>query len=148
TATDLQYSGSVGPYAMYLVTGPAPRLDGPLVRFFAGYAVLRGADTYFTPAPHASAVNVSLAGGATADAQLVSIAHQPAHASGCAAASDQQTRRLSSDVPVERIGVAVSPAPPVGSLVLLRRVAISGEPQQGASSDPGVCCTDGTCALQ
>jgi hypothetical protein len=149
-ATDLQYTGSVGPYALFLVTGPAPRLDGPLVRFAGGYAVLRGASTYFTGERNAPEVLLSLAGGAAADAQLVSLAQIAMHWSGCANAQDQWTARLSSDVPVERIGVAVTPAPPVGSLLLLRRVALSGEAPGQTTTDTSatVCCQSGTCALQ
>src|SRR5438477_1403221 len=86
--TDLEYSGSVGPYAMYIVTGPAPRLDGPVIRFAGGYAVLRGASTYFTPSMHAPEVNVSLAGVATAEAQLPSLSQIAVRGTGCATVKD------------------------------------------------------------
>jgi hypothetical protein len=147
-ATDLEYKGAVGSYALFLVTGPAPRLDGPQVRFGGGYAVLRGASTYFAPSAHAPEVSVSLAGGASAEAQLLSLL-LPLHASGCATAQDQWAQRPSVQATVERIGVAVAPEPPVGSLMLLRRVAISGQaPGPGTSPEADVCCTDGTCVLQ
>lgn len=142
--TDMAYSGSVGPYAMFVVTGPSPGLEGPQVRFAGGFAVLRGADTYFTAEMHAPAVNVSLAGVTTADAQMPTM-QQVAMRSGCANALDG-VKQLSSEAPLERLSVAVSPAPPVGSLLLLRSVILSG--QQPASDATSVCCTNGACALQ
>jgi hypothetical protein len=142
--TDMEYTGSVGPYAIFTVTGPSPRLDGPQVRFAGGFAVLRGADTYFTPEMHAPAVTVSLAGLTTADAQMPTM-QQVAMKNGCANSVDG-VKQLSSEAPLERLSVAVSPAPPVGSLLLLRSVILSG--QQPASDQASVCCTNGTCALQ
>jgi hypothetical protein len=148
TATDLEYTGSVGPYAMFLVTGASPRLDGPEVHFAGGYAVLRGASTYFTPAQHASEVQVALAG--SADAQLVALPQTAMRfAAGCATALDTPAQQLSSSVAVQRISVTVSPAPAVGSLVLLRRVVLSGaEPTVNQSETATVCCQSTDCALQ
>jgi hypothetical protein len=147
-ATDLEYTGSVGPYAKFLVTGANPKLDGPEVHFAGGYAVLSGADTYFTPGMHAPAVQVSLQ---TADAQLLAMPLVATRfADGCAAAKDQPSALLSSNVPVQRLSVAVTPAPPVGSLVLLRAVALSGSepaaPQAGSVAT--VCCQSTDCVLQ
>jgi hypothetical protein len=149
--TDLEYTGSVGSYAMFLVTGSNPRLDGPEVHFAGGYAVLRGADTYFTPGMHAPTVQVSLAGGTSADSQLLAYDLSATRfAAGCATAVDHPSQRLSSNVPVQRIGVSVSPAPPVGSLVLLRAVVLSGaEPtMDSAGSVATVCCQSTDCSLQ
>ena len=147
-ATDLEYSGSVGPYAMFVVSGSNPRLDGPEVHFAGGYAVLRGADTYFTPGMHAPAVQVSLQ---TADSQLLAMPLAATRfADGCAVPKDQPSALLSSNVPVQRLSVAVTPAPPVGSLVLLRAVVLSGSepttPQAGSVAT--VCCQSTDCSLQ
>ena len=147
-ATDLEYTGSVGPYAMFVVTGSNPRLDGPEVHFAGGYAVLRGVDTYFTPGMHAPAVQVSLS---SADAQLGALPLSATRfASGCATPLDTTPQQLSSSIAVERISVAVTPAPPTGSLVLLRAVMLSGSAptMDSSASVATICCQSTDCALQ
>src|SRR5262245_56631349 len=66
-ATDLRVRASIGPYAVYDVTGPEPRLEGPWVRYSAdvGYAMLCAASNYFTGgAAKAEPVTLSLVAGA------------------------------------------------------------------------------------
>jgi hypothetical protein len=74
--SDMTYQGSVGPYAIYKITGNDPRLIGPAVQYGrgkAGYAMLCGATQYFkAPTALASQAIVSLYGGGRGTLRLVS----------------------------------------------------------------------------
>ena len=50
---------------------------------------------------------------------------------------------------VHQIVVGLTQAPPMGSTVLVRRVAITDERQHnGSHVEPNICCQDNVCSLQ
>lgn len=173
---DLEYRSAVGPYAVYEVTGPEPRLLGPEVYFWdregGGYAMLCGASEYFAPeGSERHALKVQLLGGADGDEVIVQAQQGFQYDGGCTGARDDTGARippdrdddveaiegagpdpdapLSSDS-IEQMNVAFAEPPPLGAEILLRRVALSGVSPGHNDSHviPRVCCTDGSCALQ
>jgi len=62
-AVDMLYHSSLGPYAIYEITGPNPHLVGPTVAYnpdFGDYAMLCGAGGIFTPTPYQGQTKASL----------------------------------------------------------------------------------------
>ena len=48
-----------------------------------------------------------------------------------------------------QIGMTMHPPPPMGSTVLLRRIALTAAQQHnGSHVEPNICCTGDTCTLQ
>lgn len=160
TEQDMAYVSSVGPYAVYEVTGPDPRLFGPSVLFWnrtdPGYAMLCSAQGYFTAdRTIAPAVRMQLMGGRHGDEVIVTALQMPRDDGGCIEARDDTGNRIppeddgpeaqdGDDAPeaggdpdaamgedfVEPMSVSFDQAPPIGAELLLRRVALSGEAPQ------------------
>ncbi len=90
----LTYQGSVGPYAVYKVTGANPRLVGPNIQVTqkVGYAMLCGATHYFAaPSLSAIAVNATtmhLSGGESGLVPLVETEQAPSDEGGCTPPKD------------------------------------------------------------
>jgi hypothetical protein len=55
----------------------------------------------------------------------------------------------SGDTGVQQIGLTMNPPPPMGSTVLVRRVALTAARQHnGSHVEPNICCHDNVCSLQ
>lgn len=90
-AHDLDYQGSVGPYAVYKVTGSDPRLEGPRIDPRAknvGYAMLCGARSYFVDQKTSTSASIALLGGYTGDVKILSVAQSEAGEGECADPKD------------------------------------------------------------
>jgi hypothetical protein len=89
---DMSYLGSVGPYAVYKITGTKPKLVGPYVQAPSnfGYAMACGATHYFsaqkmTVSPAAS---LQLRGGKSGINVLVDVPQMPQDQGGCTTPKD------------------------------------------------------------
>ena len=89
---DMSYLGSVGPYAVYKITGSKPKLVGPYVQAPSnfGYAMACGATHYFsaqrmTVSPAAS---LQLRGGKSGVNVLVDVPQMPQDQGGCTTPKD------------------------------------------------------------
>jgi hypothetical protein len=178
-AEDLAYEGSVGPYAVYKVTGASPKLIGPYVKAPAGfhYAMACGATHYFSAVNAALAPSVGLQfhGGRLGQEVLVDAPQAPQDDGGCTTPQDSFGTPLpdggdgsggsggagggniggtpgdgeGGDTGVQQIGITVTPTPPTGSTVLIRRVAITDYQQHnGSHVEPNICCTGDNCTIQ
>jgi hypothetical protein len=186
---DMTFTGSVGPYAIYRVTGQDPKLIGPYVqaRRGLGYAMLCGGHNYFTAENHARTAVMTLHGGRRGELRLVESEQEPASQGSCSPPKDVFGNPLpdgggggggadmaeSSQPPVfdppgssadasagsplpaddngdiHQVTVALTSAPPVGSTVLVRRVALTNaQMHNGSHVIPDICCKDGVCTLQ
>ncbi len=172
---DLAFVDTLGPYAMFEVTGPAPALLGPRVEFWGtedgGFAMLCGAHHYFAQDTEAAGVQAQLLGGPNGDQPIVTF-RQTLIQDGCTGPREDLAVRMppdedlegepmggdpdavlggTGDTLVERLVVSFDPAPGLGSYVLLQRVALSGEkpPEHARShSIPKVCCEGKECILR
>jgi hypothetical protein len=198
----MAYLGSVGPYAVYKITGTSPKLVGPYVKAPSsyGYAMACGAAHYFSSLAKTAispAAGLQLRGGRAGTQVLVDVAQMPQDQGGCTSPQDTFGNPVpdggssgggtpgdgsggtgctspeggcgtpgggtsggstgggtpgdgdSGDTGVQQIGLTVSPPPPMGSTVLLRRVAITAAREHnGSHVEPSICCTDDVCALQ
>ncbi len=142
-----------------------------------GYAMLCGATKYFAPTSGATAF-IKLHGGEDGNLPLVSTDQEPAHDGECAPPKDTFGNPLPDggsgsddmgpetppvftppgdhpdlslvfDPPViQSLQIKFDPAPDVGSTVLVRRVALTGQRQHNDSHViPSICCSGGSCAL-
>jgi hypothetical protein len=173
-AEGLEYKGAIGPYAIYRVTGLNPRLVGPRVKFQRnGYAMVCGGSHYFTDDPtHAKEAKIQLLAGKAGDEPLVDARVRPKAQRSCSQPKDDfgepvppteapPTENPPSETPPaqppfmvsnpedgEQINIGITPAPPVGSTVLVRRVAVTGEREHNQSHViPDICCDGDTCGL-
>ncbi|HXU73126.1 MAG TPA: hypothetical protein VN947_27595 [Polyangia bacterium] len=224
---DMTYQGSVGPYAVYKITGPSPRLVGPYVKAPAGfgYAMACGATHYFSvkTAANSALAGMQLRGGHSGAMVLVDVPQMPLDQGGCTTPKDTFGNPVpdggtggaggtggggeggtggggeggtggggegggggtvggspgggtgttgggpigdngppgglgggatpgdgsGGDTGVQQIGLTVSPPPPMGSTILVRRVALTAaQSHNGSHIEPNICCTDNVCSLQ
>lgn len=172
---DMSYLGSVGPYAVYKITGPSPKLVGPNVKAPSsfGYAMACGATHYFSASNTAfsPSAGLQLRGGRAGMTVLVDVPQLPQEQGGCTTPQDTFGNPTpdggtgaggssggggatpgdgdSGDTGVQQIGLTVSPPPPMGSTVLVRRVAITAAREHnGSHVEPNICCANNICALQ
>lgn len=160
----LEYFGTVGPYAIYEVTGDEPRLVGPRVRFDSaarGLVMLCGASGYFAEGD-ASDVEMKLYGGAEGDEELAGTRVEAITVDdGCSDADDRFTDRVPSDEPEggeatleytseERITLGIDGSPPLGSKLLIRIAALDVPEREhnNASTIPRICCDGEYCTLE
>ena len=161
----LEYFGTVGPYAIYEVTGDEPRLVGPKVRFDSsarGLVMLCGASGYFADA-EASNVEMKLYGGEDGDEELAGATVEAITVDdGCSDADDRFTDRVPGDEPdgsgeaslhyttEERIIVGIEGTPPVGAKILIRIAALDVPEREhnNASTIPSICCDGEYCTLE
>jgi hypothetical protein len=207
----MSYLGSVGPYAVYKITGTKPKLVGPYVQAPSnfGYAMACGATHYFsaqkmTVSPAAS---LQLRGGKSGINVLVDVPQMPQDQGGCTTPKDTFGNPVpeggcgtggstgsgggsgsgganpgdgsggttgigfgdngppgglgstgggadpgdgsGGDTGVQQIGLTMNPPPPMGSTVLVRRVALTAARQHnGSHVEPNICCQDNVCSLQ
>ncbi len=161
---DIRHVGSVGPYAVYEVTGLDPRLDGPRIRFdraAGGLLMLCGAAGYFAPqGASAEDTHLTLLGGMDGDTELTHSTMQALTYDDCSQPEDSFTDRpASEDTPQttelfltqgERIVLRLSPAPAIGSRVLVRMLSVA-EPERDHNDShvtPAVCCDGDLCVLE
>jgi hypothetical protein len=173
---DLEFREAIGPYAVYRITGPSPRLEGPELLIDIApderWAMLCTAQKYFAiDAPEPKTVKAELS-RPTDDAPLVTAGMQPVREGECAGPKDDYGEKLPPDadppseeeppseepVPVPKmgepagmlfdVGWAEAP-PPVESLVLLRRVAlgIAAPGHNDSHVLPSICCDRHQCGL-
>jgi hypothetical protein len=159
---DLDFFGTVGPYAIYEVTGDEPVLDGPRVRFDSqagALVMLCGAAGYFS-GDGGGAVTMKLYGGEEGDKELTQTRVEAITIEdGCSDADDQFGERVPSEEPSgsasvaytadEEIRITVDGSPPVGSLLLLRLVSvdIAERDHNNAQTVPRICCDGEYCTL-
>jgi hypothetical protein len=241
---DMKYLGSVGPYAVYKITGTQPRLVGPFVKAPTGfgYAMACGATHYFSLQSTAlsPAVAMQLRGGLSGNTVLVTAPQMPQDQGGCTTPQDTFGSPVpdggtggsggtggggggaggsgdpgsggggtgctspeggcgtpgsggtgggsggggaipgdgnggstgigfgdngppgglgsggatpgdgdSGNTGVQQIGLTMQPPPPMGSTVLVRRVALTAAQQHnGSHVEPNICCANDVCSLQ
>jgi hypothetical protein len=164
----LTYHGSIGPYAIYKVTSANPRLLGPRVRVqrAAGdtYAMLCGGTAYFTNYEQAPQAKFRLHGGPDGQSPLATSPLSAQPQKSCAEAKDSFGHELppednpperqpppaviSDPTDTEQLGISLDPAPPMGSTVLLRRVAFAMQKTHNQSHViPRICCDGDSCNL-
>lgn len=89
---DLSYLGSVGPYAVYKITGAKPALIGPYVKAPSnyGYAMACGATHYFSVQKSLASPTASmqLRGGKAGQLVLVDVPQMPQDQGGCTTPKD------------------------------------------------------------
>src|SRR4051794_6856834 len=87
---DLRYLGSVGPYAVYKITGANPRLVGPYVKAPTGfgYAMACGAAHYFAAHAGAQPAAIQLRGGLAGNTVLVNVPQLAQDDGGCTTPQD------------------------------------------------------------
>ena len=89
---DMKYLGSVGPYAVYRITGSDPRLVGPYVKAPTGYgyAMACGATNYFSAQTTALSPSAALQlrGGVDGNTVLVNVPQLPQDQGGCTTPQD------------------------------------------------------------
>jgi hypothetical protein len=172
---DLRFVEATGPYAVYEVTGPAPRLIGPniITPTSPTWAMLCTASAFFAPRRDVRIrPELHLARESAPEDRWVSMPLAQAAVGACTNAKDAYGQRVhpSTDPnatptaspdpsapssessppamnPNESVMVEVSPAPPVGSRLLLLRVALDDERpgHNDSHSMPRVCCTESSC---
>jgi hypothetical protein len=146
--TDMEYLAAYGPYALYEITGPAPGLVGPYVRFdrTATWTMLCASQEYFTADPAALRASVVLFGGPEGEDVLAIQEIVPEPLDGCSEPSDIVNKRppefSSPTGGVERIALGFDPVPPAGAHVLLQQIGIvASEPGHNNSHViPSICC--------
>lgn len=161
----LEYFGTVGPYAIYEVTGEDPRLVGPRVRFDSaarGLVMLCGASGYFGEEGSGD-VEMKLYGGEDGDEELAGARVEALTVDeGCSQADDRFTDRVPSDDPgeageatlhytsEERIVLGIDGSPAVGSRILIRLAALDvpERDHNNASTIPAICCDEEYCTLE
>lgn len=157
---DLRFRDAIGPYAIYEVTGPEPRLIGPRVRLPppGSHAMLCTANAYFREGTR-TRTHLRLERGYDGEAPLISVEIGSQPPGTCTTAKDDYAERIAPPVPVstndpvdeaERIIVSMSSATPEGSTVVLRRASLS-EPRghNDSHSMPRICCeAEGECKLR
>jgi len=188
---DMKYLGSVGPYAVYKITGTSPRLVGPYVQAPTGYgyAMACGATHYFSAESTALSPTAAmqLRGGLSGNTVLVTAPQMPQDQGGCTTPQDTFGSPVpdggtggtdctnpdgcnnpggtasggdpgsgatpgdgdSGNTGVHQIGLTMQPPPPMGSTVLVRRVALTAAQQHnGSHVEPNICCANDVCSLQ
>lgn len=179
---DLSYLGSVGPYAVYKITGTTPKLIGPYIKAPSsyGYAMACGAAHYFSSASNMAlslSAGMQLVGGPAGTTVLVNVPQAPQDQGGCTTPEDTFGNPVpdggasfgdngppgtpgggggatpgdgdTGDTGVQQIGLTMNPPPPMGSTVLVRRVALTAAQQHnGSHVEPNICCNANICALQ
>ena len=241
---DLAYQGSVGPYAVYKITGANPKLVGPYIKAPTnyGFAMACGAQHYFSVQKSVTSPNVTmqLRGGHAGSLVLVEAAQHPQDQGGCTTPTDTFGNPVpdmggaggggsggggggsgggtpggggggtgctspeggcgtpggggggggaggsgganpggsggttgggfgdngapgsgasgggatpgdgnSGNTGVQQIGLTMNPPPPVGSTILVRRVALTAARQHnGSHVERNVCCAGNVCSLQ
>ncbi|HZO13461.1 MAG TPA: hypothetical protein VFB62_09380 [Polyangiaceae bacterium] len=160
---DLHYLDSVGPYAIYEVTGEAPRLVGPEVYYpteLGMTAMLCAAHGFFTEPGTLVSAKLSLIDGFTGES-FVNATVRSAEFESCTSPSDDYGERIPTepddpDTPTEdmvprsgQLVVDVEGLLPIGSFVLLRRVAfgIAPDGHNGSHVIPQICCNLDFCGL-
>jgi hypothetical protein len=171
----MSYLGSVGPYAVYKITGTSPKLVGPYIKAPSsyGFAMACGAAHYFSTATTAlsPSAGMQLRGGRAGTTVLVDVPQAPQDQGGCTTPKDTFGNPVpdggsggaggsggggatpgdgdSGDTGVQQIGLTMNPPPPMGSTVLVRRVALTAAREHnGSHVEPNICCTDNECSLQ
>ena len=166
----LVYREAVGPYAVFEVQSSAPRLIGPTVQLdhhSGGLVMLCGGSAYFTPdGAEAGEVELELRG--VEDRVLVQSQVAALRMGDCAESDDQFTERLPpadpsggvpdlptgeplpAEVDSEGLALTLSPPPPIGSLVLIRRIGLAVPERVHNESHiiPDICCDGDYCALE
>lgn len=161
TEEGMEFTGSVGPYAVYNITGDNPRLVGPRVthdRVRDGLVMLCGASNYFAPVRDAEDTEMTLQGGAEGEDEIVSARTEALMFDDCSEADDSFSERPESEpaeaelflVDGEQLVVEVSPEPMIGSQVLIRIASLSEAERDHNDSHviPAVCCDGSFCALE
>ena len=159
---DLEFFGTVGPYAIYEVTGDEPALDGPRVRFDSaagGLVMLCGAGSYFA-GDEGGDMTMTLYGGGSGEQELTETRVAAIVAdSGCSDADDQFGERIPTEEPSgsatlyytaeEDIRIGIQGDIPVGSKILLRLAAIDipERDHNNANTIPRICCEGDYCTL-
>lgn len=159
---DLEFFGTVGPYAIYEVTGDEPALDGPRVRFDSaagGLVMLCGAGSYFG-ADGGGDATMTLYGGDSGEQELTETRVAAIVAdSGCSDADDQFGERIPTEEPSdsatlyytaeEEIRIGIQGDIPLGSKILLRLAAIDipERDHNNANTIPRICCEGDYCTL-
>jgi hypothetical protein len=165
---DLHYRDSVGPYAVYEITGAVPRLVGPEVRYPEGgtAAMLCAAQGYFAPGGQGLPVGISLYDGHD-DTSFIDTSVRSQEFESCAPPSDDFGEKIPNDdpdpgdnpdepenpddpmIPKSAKLVVFIDGPQIGSIVLLRRVALGIEPvgHNGSHVIPPICCDPSFCGL-
>jgi hypothetical protein len=169
---DMAFTGSVGPYAVYVVTGTAPALVGPrveLVREKGLRAMLCAADRYFSEGATGTRVELALTDEDTGEV-FVSRQLERVDDGECARPSDDYGEPIeppdggdggdgqadggdggepeAPEPHSAHVEVSFVDPPAIGSVILLRRVAVGIE---GGHNDahviPRICCEDEDCGL-
>ena len=160
---DLEFFGTVGPYAIYEVTGSEPALEGPRVRFDSragGLVMLCGAGSYFAD-EGGDALTMTLYGGDSGEEELTETRVAAIVAdSGCSDADDQFGERIPTEEPSggeatlhytaeEQIRIGIQGDIPLGSRILLRLAAIDIPEREhnNANTIPSICCEGDYCTL-
>lgn len=162
-ARDLEFFGTVGPYAIYEVTGEEPALLGPRVRFDSharGLVMLCGAAGYFAGDGDATDVTMTLYGGEEGDEPLAETRVEAITIDdGCSDADDRFTERTPGEdesgsamlyyTSEERITIGMVGSLPIGSRILLRVAALDvpGREHNDADAIPRICCDGDYCSL-
>lgn len=160
TAIDLNYRESVGPYAVFEITGAAPRLVGPEVLYpteLGTTAMLCAASNYFSPDGSTLIGKLSLVDGFT-DEVFIDATVRSAEFDECAPPSDDYGEKIPNDDPgggddmvprSGRLDIDVGGGLPINSLILMRRVAFGIQPDghNGSHVIPAICCNTELCGL-
>ncbi len=157
----VEFTGSVGPYAVYNVTSENPRLVGPRVthdRVRDGMVMLCGASNYFAPIRDAADTDITVLGGATGEDEIVSARTEALMFDDCSEADDSFSTRPDTEpseaelflVDGEQIVIDWLPAPEIGSQVLIRIASLSEAARDHNDSHviPTVCCDGSFCTLE
>ena len=157
-AHDLVYESSVGPYAVFRVTGPAPHLVGPYVvpHDNAKYAMLCAASGYFAVDEEAAEnVRAVMFGDLDGNFELTSMPVKAEGSTDCPTAADIYTGDkpiyVEGEWPMQRLTIAFEPSPEQGSRVLLRLagLTVANPGHNDSHAIPSICCDAyGDCALE
>jgi|SRR5688572_1334784 len=130
-AVDLAYVDSVGPYAIFEVTGPMPQLVGPPVLFDrdAAWTMLCASKEYFTADGEAVPIAIELYGGGDGAELLAALTLQPLGEEGCSQPDDEYGERPPPEIEAdesrfELLRIDFDPVPAVGSRVLVRQAGL------------------------
>jgi len=157
----LEFTGSVGPYAVFHVIGEDPRLIGPRVthdRVRDGLVMLCGASNYFAAARDAASTEVTFRGGPVGEEELTSSRTEALMFEDCSEADDNFQDRPDSEpmeaelflVDGEQVVLDWDPPPEIGSQVLIRiaSLAEAARDHNDSPTIPSVCCDGNFCALE
>jgi hypothetical protein len=184
-AVDMLYHSSLGPYAIFEITGANPHLVGPSVAYnpdFGNHAMLCGAGGIFTPTPYSAETDAALVNQVDIGMEYVATQLQATDFGNCVEPQDdfgdpvppaapptneppneqpppesQPPETPPSELPGgEEVPVLKNAAINVqidnallGSMLMLRRVAIGIEEQHNNSHViPSICCNGPNCDLQ